>query len=276
MGRVGIIQMTSGPDPKINLAWIAQRAEELATQGVQWVVTPENALVFGSRADYHQYAEELGNGEIQKQLAAIAKNHRIWLIIGSMPIQTERGVTTTSLVFDDYGSLVAHYDKLHMFDVDVADGHKRYRESDTFTPGNKVVTVETPFAHLGLSICYDVRFPHLYSQLVRNGAQVMLVPAAFTAVTGAAHWETLLRSRAIETQSWVVAVGQAGVHPCGRETWGHSMVVDPWGRIITQLDQQTGTLVADIDLAVNEQVRQNMPIERHTRFDNHFQINYKS
>lgn len=276
MGRVGIIQMTSGPDPIENIKWIERQAKVLSNQGAQWIVTPENAIVFGSRADYHNHAEPLDDGPLQKKLALIAKEHRIWLVIGSMPILSENGVTTTTLVFDDFGSLVAHYDKLHMFDVDVADGHKRYRESDTFTSGNKVVTLETPFAHLGLSICYDVRFPHLYSQLVREGAQVILVPAAFTAVTGEAHWEVLLRSRAIETQCWVVAVGQGGIHPCGRETWGHSLVIDPWGRIINQLDQTADIMFADIDLAVNEQVRRNMPIERHTRFNNHFQINNKS
>lgn len=276
MGCVGVIQMTSGPDPFENINWIEAQTESLVSQGAQWIVTPENAIVFGSRSDYHQYAESLGDGVIQQKLASIAKRYRIWLVIGSMPIQTKSGVTTTTLIFDDFGSIVAHYDKLHMFDVDVADGHQRYRESDTFTPGNRVVTAETPFAHLGLSICYDVRFPHLYSQLVREGAQVMLVPAAFTAVTGEAHWETLLRCRAIETQSWVVAVGQGGTHPCGRETWGHSMVIDPWGRIVKQLDQTASSMVVDIDLTVNEQVRRNMPIERHTRFNNHFQINNKS
>ncbi len=154
--------------------------------------------------------------------------------------------------------------------LDVADAHKCYRESDIFTPGDRVVTAETPFGRLGLSICYDVRFPHLYSELRKQGAQIIVVPAAFTAVTGQAHWEALLRCRAIETQSWIVAVGQGGKHPCQRETWGHSMVVDPWGRVIAQLDQDPKSMVVEIDTSSCESIRQNMPIAQHSRFTNQF------
>lgn len=270
MERVGIIQMTSGPQVADNLAFIAKHANRLATQGARWIVTPENAVVFGNRNDYHQHAEPMGNGPIQRELAQIARENGVWLLVGSMPIARAHGVTTTSILFNPQGEPAAHYDKLHMFDVDVADSHQRYRESETFTPGDALTVVPTPMGSLGLSICYDVRFPHLYSQLRRLGAQILVVPAAFTAVTGRAHWEILLRARAIETQCWVVAVGQGGHHVCGRETWGHSMVISPWGDIVASLEQPAATLIADIDLHQVEQVRLTMPIMAHTRFDNQF------
>lgn len=270
MERVGIIQMTSGPQVADNLAFIAKHANRLATQGARWIVTPENAVVFGNRNDYHQHAEPMGNGPIQRELAQIARENGVWLQVGSMPIARAHGVTTTSILFNPQGEPAAHYDKLHMFDVDVADSHQRYRESETFTPGDVLTVVSTPMGALGMSICYDVRFPHLYSQLRRLGAQILVVPAAFTAVTGRAHWEVLLRARAIETQCWVVAVGQGGHHVCGRETWGHSMVISPWGDIVASLEQPAATLIADIDLHQVEQVRLTMPIMAHTRFDNQF------
>ncbi|MCG9598759.1 carbon-nitrogen hydrolase family protein [Vibrio sp. Isolate25] len=272
MERVGLIQMTSGPDPLQNLAYIQQQVADLAKSGAKLVVTPENCLVFGNRTDYHTMAEPLNQGAIQSKLAQIAKRHSVFLVIGSMPIRCGNDVTTTSLVFSPQGELIAHYDKLHMFDVDVADSHQRYRESETFKPGEQIVSVDTPIAHLGLTICYDVRFPQLYNELVRRGANVLLVPAAFTAVTGEAHWEPLLRARAIETQSWVIAVNQTGVHPCGRETWGHSMAISPWGEVVARLDTQPQNLLVDIDLERVDDIRKAMPTLSHTRFQNHLHV----
>ncbi|HCE4765494.1 carbon-nitrogen hydrolase family protein [Vibrio parahaemolyticus] len=268
MERVGIIQMTSGPDIQANLDFIDQQCTLAANQGVKLVLTPENAVLFASREEYHQHAEPLGSGAIQERLANIAKSHQLTLVVGSMPIQTARGVTTTTLVLPPHGKCIAHYDKLHMFDVDVEDGHGSYRESDTFTAGNQIVVAETDIGSVGLSICYDVRFPELYKALRLAGADTIVVPAAFTAVTGQAHWEVLLRARAIETQCWILASGQTGTHPCGRKTWGHSMVIAPWGRIHKQLQDQVGLLVAEIDLSQTQQVRQNMPLTQHSRFQN--------
>lgn len=274
MERIGLIQMTSSSDVNENLTYIEQQTTLLAKQGAKWVVTPENAVVFGNKENYHNSAEELGDGPVQERISRLAVEQQVWILIGSMPIRRtsaeNQGVTTTSVLFNPQGQIVAHYDKLHMFDVDVADGHKRYRESETFTPGNDIVVAETPFAKLGLSICYDVRFPNLYAELRRLGAQILLVPAAFTAVTGKAHWEVLLRARAIESQCWVIAVGQGGHHACGRETWGHSMVISPWGEIIASLDQDAASLVVDIELEQIESVRAAMPISAHTRFRNQF------
>lgn len=268
MERVALVQMTSGPDVAQNLAYIEQQVTALAKEGAKLVITPENCVVLGGRADYHHHAEPLGDGWIQSKMANLAKECQLWLVIGSMPIRTEHGVTTTCVVFDPQGQRIAHYDKLHMFDVDVADGHSRYRESETFTPGDKIVSVETPMAHLGLTICYDVRFPQLYSELAKRGVNVLLVPAAFTAVTGKAHWEALLRARAIETQCWVLAVNQCGVHPGGRETWGHSMVISPWGEVVASLECEPQSLVVDIDLNQVNEVRTAMPVLSHTRFHN--------
>ncbi|EJL6490794.1 carbon-nitrogen hydrolase family protein [Vibrio cholerae] len=266
MQRVGLVQMTSGPEISRNLTYLKQEVAKLAQQGAQWIVTPENTLLLGNREQYHQQAESLDHGPVQHALASLAKEYGVWLLIGSMPIRRADGVTTSSLLWNAQGERVAVYDKLHMFDVDVADGHQRYRESETFTPGQQVVVTSTPFGALGLSICYDVRFPHLYAELRRQGAQILLVPAAFTAVTGQAHWEVLLRARAIETQCWVIAVGQTGHHPCGRETWGHSMVISPWGEVIANLGAEVQSKVVEFNLATLDSVRCAMPITQHTRF----------
>lgn len=272
MERVGLIQMTSGPVVSDNLANIAIQVEALAQAGAKLIVTPENCVVFGNRADYHNNAEALGDGIAQRHFSHLAQQFNVWLVVGSMPIRRDQNVSTTTLVFTPDGTLAAHYDKLHMFDVDVADGHSRYRESETFTPGSQIVSLATPMAHLGLTICYDVRFPQLYGELAQRGADVILVPAAFTAVTGEAHWEALLRARAIESQSWILAVNQCGIHPCGRETWGHSMVISPWGEVIASLTNQPQNLVVDIDLNQVQELRAAMPVLEHTRFHNQLKI----
>ncbi|MEF1211282.1 nitrilase-related carbon-nitrogen hydrolase, partial [Vibrio alginolyticus] len=199
MERVGIIQMTSGPDINANLDFIEKQCALASKQGAKLVLTPENTVLFSSREAYHQHAEPLGSGMIQQRLCEIARKNQLTLIVGSMPIQTAKGVTTTTLVFPPHGKCIAHYDKLHMFDVDVADGYGSYRESDTFMAGNQIVVAETDIGSVGLSICYDLRFPELYKVLRQEGADIIVVPAAFTAVTGQAHWEVLLRARAIET-----------------------------------------------------------------------------
>ena len=266
MERVGLIQMTSGSDIDDNLSYISIQVIALAQSGASLVITPENALMFGNRSDYHKVAEPLDKGNYQTKLSQLAKANSVWLLVGSFPIRTEKGVTTTSLLYDPTGRLAAHYDKLHMFDVDVEDSHQRYRESETFTAGNEVVTCPTSSSHLGLTICYDVRFPALYQQLAEAGANLITVPAAFTAVTGKAHWEPLLRARAIETQSWMIAVNQVGVHPCGRETWGHSMVVSPWGEVVASLASEKGNLLVELDHTQVNELRKAMPISRHNRF----------
>lgn len=270
MAKVGVVQMNSGADPEVNLKQLKKKLKGLQLQGAQLVVTPENCLVFGTRADYQRHAEPLGAGPLQAELAAITRQLGIWLLIGSMPIrQADGSVTTTSLLFDSEGECQAHYDKLHMFDVEVADAHQSYRESDTFRPGRDIKVVPTPFGNIGLSICYDVRFPQLYSALRAQGADIIVVPAAFTKVTGKAHWDVLLRARAVETQCWIVAAAQWGEHNEGRETWGHSMVIDPWGQVVACQQQGTGVLTADLDLNLSQTIRTNMPLMQHARFGVH-------
>lgn len=272
MERVGLVQMTSGPDAEANFTYIATQVVSLANGGANLIVLPENALMFGCRHDYHAVAEPLSAGTYQTQLSQLARENSVWLLVGSFPIETERGVTTTSLLYDQSGRLVAYYDKLHMFDVDVEDSHQRYRESETFAAGDRVVTFQAGQAHLGFTICYDVRFPVLYQQLVKAGANLITVPAAFTAVTGKAHWEPLLRARAIETQSWLIAVNQVGTHPCGRETWGHSMVISPWGEVVASLSNERGNLLVDIDLSQVDELRRAMPVGTHSRFSHQINI----
>ncbi len=266
MIKVGLIQMTSGANIEQNFKYIEQQTCKLTKQGALLVTTPENALLFADREQYHRYAECLGNGEYQAKLSALAKSTGCWLHIGSFPIKVGQDVTTTSLIFSPTGELAGHYSKLHMFDVDVADSYKSYRESDCFAAGDAVSLIAMPFANCGLTICYDVRFPSLFQALRSKGANLIVVPAAFTAVTGQAHWEVLLRARAIETQSWVIGVGQAGEHPCGRMTHGHSMVISPWGEIVLELDESPASGVCDIALEQTEQIRQDMPVMEHARF----------
>lgn len=267
MAKFGIVQMTSGADPEINLKHLKMKLKGLQLQGAKLVVTPENCLVFGSREDYLAHAEPLAEGPLQAQVAALAKQLGIWVLIGSMPIrQLDGAITSTALLFDDHGQLQGHYDKLHMFDVEIDDAYHSYRESDTFRAGRETKVIATPFGNIGLSICYDVRFPQLYAALREQGADIIVVPAAFTKVTGKAHWELLLRARAVETQCWMVAAAQWGEHNEQRETWGHSMIVDPWGQVVACQQQGTGVMVADVDLDLSKAIRTNMPLVEHARF----------
>ncbi len=266
MSKFGVVQMNSGANADDNMDVLEGQLRHLSAQGARLVLTPENAIVFGKKEDYEKYAEELGHGPLQKRLSQLAFELGIWLVVGSFPISNHDGtLSTTLLVYDAAGNLRGSYEKLHMFDVDIADNHRSYRESDTFRAGDNLALVETPFGTLGLSICYDIRFPHLYAALRQRGADIIVVPAAFTKVTGHAHWEVLLRARAIETQCWVLAAAQCGSHEGGRETYGHSMIVDPWGQVASELQEHVGNAWADIDLATNNAIRTKMPVLEHAR-----------
>ena len=267
--RIGLIQMTSGDDVAENLQFIEQQLRELAKQGCQLIVTPENSLLFDNALAYQEIAEELNSGPIQSKLAQLAKELQTWIVIGSFPIRSDAThLYSSCLVFDDNGELVAHYNKMHLFDVEVEDEHGSYRESDCFAHGIQPQVIDTPVGRLGLSICYDLRFPHLYNLLREQGADIILVPAAFTAVTGEAHWEVLLRARAIENQAWVIGAGQCGYHSASRQTWGHSMVIDPWGKIVTQGAMTPVNLVDDIELHQVENVSKAMPLASHQKISN--------
>ncbi len=267
MSLMGLIQMNSGANVAENMIFLKEQLKTLKKQGAQLVVTPENTLIFATKKDYAFYAESLGSGPLQDELSECVKGLGLWLILGSFPIRNDDGtISSTCLVFDDKGALYAFYKKLHLFDVSVSDEHGAYRESDIFKAGEAFSLVETPFGKIGLSICYDLRFPLLYSMLREEGADIIVVPAAFTKVTGLAHWEVLLRARAIETQCWVLAPGQCGRHSEGRETYGHSMILDPWGGIASQLEDQPGLLLSKINVEKNKRIRNKMPTSYQSRF----------
>lgn len=267
--NVALLQLCSGSNIRANLAQIEQQIKQLPSS-VKLVMTPENALLFASTADYRKHAEHEGEGPLQQAIVDLATRYNVWLLVGSMPMYSRdnpKQITTSSLLFDNTGKLQARYDKLHLFDVDIADSHGRYHESDIYQYGQTVTVVDTPVGRLGMTICYDLRFPSLYQALRDKGAEIISIPAAFTRVTGEAHWEILLRARAIENQCWVLAPAQVGRHSEDRSTWGHSMVVDPWGTVITENADSVGLIKARVDVSGLSGIRQRMPVAKHNRFN---------
>lgn len=265
-GIVAAVQMCSGNDRDTNLAAAERLLQLAAERGARVALLPENFSLMAARdAERRAHAEADGAGPVQAMLARTAARLGIWIIAGSVPITQPSGERNTQacLVYDAKGARVARYDKIHLFDVELPDRAESYRESATMAPGDKVVVVDTPAGCLGLSICYDLRFPELYRRLQAAGAQWLIVPAAFTASTGAAHWEALLRARAIENLCYLVASAQYGTHPSGRQTWGHSLIVDYWGRILTQLPDGEGVVTAAIDLDAQADARRKFPALTH-------------
>jgi predicted amidohydrolase len=260
--QVAAIQMTSGPDVAANLEQARGLLEAAAARGARLAALPENFSFMGLQdADKRAVAEREGQGAAQDFLAATAARLRLWIVAGTVPLRSgaDGRVAAASLVFDAEGRCVARYDKIHMFDVDIPGRSESYRESAHVAPGSALAVVDTPVGRLGLSVCYDVRFPELYRQLSAAGAQLLIVPSAFTTATGRAHWETLLRARAIENLCYVIAPAQSGFHPSGRETYGDSMIVDFWGRILTRVPRGTGCAIAAVDLARQREVRESFP-----------------
>ncbi|MEE3189537.1 MAG: carbon-nitrogen hydrolase family protein, partial [Pseudomonadota bacterium] len=234
---------------------------EAASQGADLVLLPEMCLSMNS--DYYQELAE--DSATLDWLAAQAATHSLWLVAGAVPQPApgdDARVRSASLVFNPEGELVKRYDKIHLFDVDVGDAQGSYRESDTFSSGSDIVNIETPVGNIGLTICFDLRFPEQYQALRDAGADIILVPAAFTHTTGEAHWEILLKARAIETQCYVLAANQCGWHDDKRRTWGHSMIIDPWGESLGMLHESPGVIVADVDLKELEDLRKKMPLTR--------------
>lgn len=263
---VAAVQMCSSGDRDANLATAGRLLQQAAAQGARVGVLPENFSIMAQRdADRRALAEPDGAGVVQDFLAQTAQRLRLWIIAGSVPIANGAGerISQSCLVYAADGRRAARYDKIHLFDVELPDRAESYRESAHMAPGSQVVTLDTPAGRLGLSICYDVRFPELYRRLQAAGAQWFVVPAAFTAPTGEAHWEPLLRARAIENLCYVVASAQYGLHPNGRRTWGHSMIIDHWGRILASLPDGEGVIAAPIDLAAQAEARRKFPALSH-------------
>lgn len=274
-----VVQMVSTGNVQANLTAAGRLIGEAAAAGAALVLLPENFAVLDG-GPLSQYAEREGDDSalLQGFLREQARQHGIILVAGTMPVVTRpaspNGVVETiadgrvrpaSLVYSPDGLLMARYDKMHLFDVQVADKQAQYMESRSFEPGSSVVTVATPLGKLGLSICYDLRFPELYRRLLDDGAEIITVPSAFTKVTGEAHWEILLRARAIENQCYVLAANQGGVHNASRETWGHSMIIDPWGNVMARVEKGEGIAIAEIDLDYLHDLRSRMPVQAHRR-----------
>ncbi|WP_273428152.1 carbon-nitrogen hydrolase family protein [Chitinibacter tainanensis] len=267
--RFASIQMISGPDVAANLARAGALIAQAAQAGAQCVALPEYFAIMGERdtdklavqEDYQPQPLVQGSGPIQQFLARMAQQYGIWLVGGTVPLRSEEParVMNSCLVYSPAGECVTRYDKIHLFGFQ--NGSECFQEADTIRPGTSVVTVPTPFGRLGLAVCYDLRFPELFRQA--GEVDIWVVPAAFTATTGRAHWEILLRARAIENQCFVVASGQGGTHPSGRSTFGHSMLIDPWGMVLDVLPTGEGVVLAELKASQAARVRTILPALRH-------------
>lgn len=295
--KIAAIQMASGPKVRANLMEASRLIREAANKGAQMVVLPESfALMAMHEVENIKRAERQGDcashSTIQNTLKQCAIENKIWIVAGSIPLLSDKSesnnsekVSAASLMFNDKGEIVARYNKIHLFDVDIQannqasnqaknnedaqndngnKGNESYRESDTFEAGKDIVVVDTPCGKVGMSICYDLRFPMLYQEMVKQGAQVILVPSAFTYTTGEMHWEPLLKARAIETQCYVIAAAQGGFHVNGRRTYGHSMAIDYLGKTQALLEKGTGVITIDIDLQEQAKLRQSFPVLQHS------------
>jgi len=267
MSKIAAVQMASGPQFRANLTEAGRLIAMAASGGARLVALPENfALMPLQETDRLVLAEDDGRGPIQEFLAAQARQHGIWLVGGTIPLKAQDAskVRASCLVYNERGERVARYDKIHLFDVELENG-ERYRESVSFEAGDRPVVVETPCGRIGLAVCYDLRFPELFRRLLDLGAELFVVPSAFTAHTGRAHWETLVRARAIENLAYLIAPAQGGYHLSGRETHGESMIVSPWGEVLDRLGRGSGVVQADCDLEQVRRIRASFPTIQHRR-----------
>lgn len=268
---LSVIQMASQADVPTNLETARQLLEQAAERGARLAVLPENFAAMGHTDPLALgRAEARGTGPILPWLKQAATDLGLWIVAGTLPLppdgEPEEKPRACSLLVDDRGQRVARYDKLHLFDADVADSRGRYRESDDYAPGDRLVVVDTPVGRLGMTVCYDLRFAELYLALRQAGAELISVPSAFTLTTGAAHWQTLIRARAIETQCYMLAAAQGGEHSGGRTTYGHSSIVDCWGRMLCEQPTGNAALTTSRDAAEQAAIRQRMPVLSHRRF----------
>ena len=267
--RIAAVQMISGPKVEDNLAEAGRWIAEAARQGAQLVALPEYFPIISELdADRIKAREALDHGPIQLFLAGMARNHKVWIIGGSIPLEasTPDKLRNSCLVYSPDGERMARYDKIHLFGFE--QGKEKYNESAFIEAGDTPVALDTPLGRIALSICYDLRFPELYRALGKDKAlDLIVVPAAFTETTGRAHWEILLRARAIENQCYVMAIGQGGVHPNGRETHGNSMIVDPWGNVLDRRAKGAGLVIAELDHQLIADTRASLPALKHRRLD---------
>lgn len=268
MSQVAAIQMASGPNVNSNLIEAERLITDAVSAGAQLVVLPENFAFMGhDEADILALAEADNEGPIQKFLAQQAETHGVWLVGGTLPMKgnDDKYIRSACLVFNDKGERVARYDKIHLFDVHIDASNESHNESATTEAGDEVVVIDTPFGRMGIAICYDLRFPELFRHMLDADMQFIAMPSAFTAITGKAHWEVLTRARAIENLCFVIAAAQGGFHINGRETYGDSMIVDPWGQILDRVPNGSGFILAEMDQEQVNKVRKNFPATEHRR-----------
>ncbi len=264
--RIAALQMTSGLDVQENLLVARRLLTEARAAGACLAVLPENFAFMGrSEAARRSVVEAPGDGPVQRAMAEAARELGLWIVAGTTPVAVpgDARPANACLVFDDRGRTVARYDKIHLFDVDLPGRDEGYRESANAAPGREPVVVDTPAGRVGLTVCYDLRFPELYRRLVADGAEILSVPAAFTAPTGRAHWEILLRARAVENLCYVAAAAQSGLHPNGRETYGDTLVADYWGRVQCRRPRGSGVVVAEVDRDAQGRTRRSFPALSH-------------
>jgi deaminated glutathione amidase len=266
--KCAAIQMASSPSISANLLEAGKLVREAAIAGAKLIVLPENFALMGeTEFDKIAKRETDGHGEIQDFLANTAKKNAVWLVGGTVPLETkdDNKIRAACLVYNDKGERVARYDKVHLFDVSVPDSDEEYRESDTIESGDESLVIDTPFGKIGFAVCYDLRFPEFFRNMAKQGMEILVIPSAFTAETGAAHWELLVRARAVENLCYVIAPNQGGFHLNGRQTYGHSMIVDPWGVVLDCYKTGSGFVLADIDLERMEKIRAAFPVLSHRR-----------
>jgi len=261
--------MASSPNVGSNLLEAGKLIAEAAKSGAKLIALPENFAIMGvHELDKVKVREADGVGPIQEFLSQTAKKYAVWLVAGTVPLEAnaDNKVRAACLIYDDKGERVARYDKIHLFDVSVPDTNEEYRESDSIEDGDEPIVIDTPFGRLGIAVCYDLRFPEHFRKMQEQNVETVIVPSAFTAETGAAHWEVLLRARAIENLCYIIAPNQGGFHLNGRKTFGHSMIVDPWGVILDCYKTGAGFVNAEIDLQQLRKVRASFPVLGHRRF----------
>jgi len=264
--KAACVQLRSSDDVAENIRQTVRWVRDAASQGARFIATPENTTLMapdGGAKLAHSFDE--AHDPALPVFRALAQELNVWLLIGSLAIKvSETKTANRSFLFAPDGSIAARYSKIHLFDVTLASG-EAYKESDTVEGGSEAVLAQTPLGTIGLSICYDVRFPHLYRQLAQKGAFLLTVPSAFTVPTGQAHWHVLLRARAIENGAFVIAPAQGGLHANGRKTYGHSLIVSPWGEILAEAGTEPGVIIAEIDPALSAQARDRLPSLLHDR-----------
>jgi nitrilase len=268
MTKCAVIQMASGARVESNLTEAERLIKDAVRSGAKLVVLPENFALMGlNEHDKLSHMESEGKGLIQNFLRHISRRYGVWIVAGTIPMESAlvSKIRASTLVFNHHGERVGRYDKIHLFDVDVPDSDEQYRESDTIDSGSELLIIDSPIGRLGIAVCYDLRFPEMFRIMLDAGMEVLALPSAFTAATGAAHWEILIRARAIENLCYVVASNQGGEHENGRTTYGHSMIVDPWGKVMNTLGTGSGVVSADIDLEQLRSVRRSFPVLQNRR-----------